>query len=206
MKKTKTLVLLAFIYAFFAGQTAHAQIEYKHIGSNKKGKSVTRLTATAISDFIEEMQNAAAGSSGLDPEQTLEYFQLHLADDGIFRSRTTYNLPGFPARDSQMAYDKDGFIANIANGQGLMQDYSTSVTILDIQMNGPHAATIQTNIKETGKMPWPDGNGGETRLPIEGFSDCEQKLAISNEGYIQLAGANCTTVINFSAFSKPLGE
>ncbi len=166
------------------------------------------LDESSVKAFVEELRAVSTGQDA-DAAQgdAAAYLKNHLADKGSFRSKTTYEMPGYPVQEVEMEFQKSEFIDNIANGNGLLQDYETSVAIEDLNIsNGGRSATFKAKISEKGRIPWPDGRGGQEMVPIKGSSDCQEKVIVSLNNYMQLADADCATTISFAPFDKPLGE
>jgi hypothetical protein len=170
---------------------------------------VSILTPDNIKAFLEKSERISMGrSQEMTTDDIAEFFKHHLSDKGSFRSVTSFEMPGTPPTEAEMKYTKDEFIDNVLQGQGLIEDYQTSMEISNLELkNGGKAATLNTVSTETGRLPWPDGEGGQRILPIEGKSECKQKLVVSLSNYIQTADTDCKTRIKFSPFAgKPLGE
>ncbi|MBI4030903.1 MAG: hypothetical protein HY370_04450 [Proteobacteria bacterium] len=170
---------------------------------------VTRLTQDNVRSFLEE---AKAISTARSPERTPEdisaWLNRHLAPKGNFRSMTKFALPGLPVKEVEMKLDKQSFIESVLGGQNLFENYQTSVEIKEMKIaSSGRAVTLKTRSTEKGDLPWTDGEGKSELIPVEGFSDCAQKIVISPANYIQMADADCRTEISFAPFAgKPLGE
>jgi hypothetical protein len=170
---------------------------------------VTVLTEKNIQAFLEESRSLMGDMNfGADPEDITKFFQNHLAEKGTFRSKTRYELPGYPVQEGEMNLNKQEYLDFIAQGQGMLQDYSSSIEIKSLKIaKSGRSATLQTTTTEKGKLLWPDEDGSRKPLPIEGISECEQKLVVSLNNYIQIAQDDCATKISFAPFEgKPLGE
>lgn len=198
MKQKKFMLLLFLLCAFGAPRADAGNADF-----------VTVLTADKIQAFLEESRNLAVGRDiATAQEDITRYFQNHLAEKGVFKSKTRYELPGFPAQEGEMKLNKEEYIAYVIEGRDLLEDYRTTIEVRAIEISGSgRSATIQTTSTERGKMPWVDEQGNPALIPIDGVSDCEQRLVVSPANYIQLAQADCNTLISFSPFGDtPLGE
>ena len=170
---------------------------------------VTQLTEDNIALFLEETKTVSLGKrDDMLPEDIESYLNHHLAPKGSFRSKTKFEIPGYPIQEAEMKLNRDEYIAKVLEGQDLIADYETAIEIKKIKIeNGGRAAMVTTVSTEHGKLPWPDGQGNEKTVPVKGHSECEQKLIVSLSNYIQMADADCATVISFLPFGdKPLGE
>lgn len=170
---------------------------------------VTRLTQENIRSFLEEAKAVStARSLERTPEDISAWLNRHLAPKGSFRSMTKFALPGFPVREVEMKLDKQQFIESVLGGQSLFENYQTSVEIKEMKIaSSGRSVTLKTRSTEKGELPWTDGAGKSELIPVEGFSDCTQKIVISPANYIQMADADCRTEISFAPFAgKPLGE
>lgn len=173
------------------------------------GDFVTQLTEDNIALFLDETKTVSLGKrEDMMPEDIESYLNRHLAPKGNFRSKTKFEIPGYPVQETEMKLNRDEYIAKVLEGQGLIAEYETTIEIKKVKIeNGGRSATVTTASTEHGKMPWPDGQGEEKIVPIKGHSECEQRLIVSLSNYIQMADANCATVISFLPFGdKPLGE
>lgn len=172
---------------------------------------ITALNESNIRAFLAEVGEISTGQRPemLD-EDVVNYFQNHLADKGVFESKMRYELPGFPPKDTEMRLKKDEYIATVVNGRYMMQDYSSTIHIEDLKIGGGgKSATFTSTVIEKGKMPMlkdPEKPEGDVEIiPIEGKSVCEQRLIVSFNNFIQMARAECDTVISFDPFgNKPL--
>lgn len=82
------------------------------------------LTEENISAFIQtttEMStNARSGSSETD---LVMYFQEHIRDNANFRSNVTYNIPNYPAQQTDLSLTKDEYINSLMQGRDSIDDY-----------------------------------------------------------------------------------
>lgn len=177
--------------------------------AEEKNDFVMSLTEENIVTFLEEVRTMAIGKNDYfsDGEITA-YFKKHLAHKGQFRSKTLYEIPGYPPSETELKVGKKEYIEQVLQGQGTIHDFETSIEIKEIKIAGTgKSATLTTTSIEKGKMPWPDGQGSDGLVSIEGRSDCKQKIIISLSHYIQMASAECDTTISFMPFGDtPLGE
>jgi hypothetical protein len=184
----------------FCAATAFAQMDDDFVLS---------LDRQRIQAFLEETNKVSLGQrDDMAPEDIAAYLNRHLAEKGKFTSQTTFEIPGYPPQRANMKLDKQGYIDNVMQGQGLISNYTTAIEIKDIKITGlGKAATIKTVSTDSGEMPWPSEQGERKLVPISGVSECEQKLIVSVNNYIQMAGAECTTKITFKPFGdRKLGE
>lgn len=189
-----------FTLAICAARASFAQMDDDFVMS---------LDQQRIQAFLEETNRVSLGQrDDMTPEDIAAYLNRHLMEKGKFNSQTTFEIPGYPPQQADMKLDKQGYIDNVMQGQGVIANYTTAIEIKDIKITGlGKAATIRTVSTDSGEMPWPDEKGERKPVPINGVSECEQKLIISVSNYIQMAGAECTTKITFKPFGdKKLGE
>ena len=170
---------------------------------------VTQLNENNIALFLEETKTVSLGKrDDMLPEDIETYLARHLAPKGSFKSKTKFEIPGYPNQDMEMKLSREEYIKSILDGQNLISDYETTIEIKKMEIeNGGRAANVTTISTDHGKMPWPNGQGEDKLVPMKGTSECEQRLIVSFNNYIQMANATCTTVITFLPFGdKPLGE
>ncbi len=159
--------------------------------------------------FLEDVKDVSIGKR---PEMThdelMDYFNSHLANKSLYKSMTRFEIPGFPAKDIEMKLGKEEYIDKIINGRETLEEFNASLEVKALEItHGGKLATIKTISTETGRMPWADQSGQTKYIPVEGHSECDQKLIVSLTGTIQMAGADCLTTISFAPFGdKPLGE
>lgn len=170
---------------------------------------ITRMTDDNVALFLEEVREVSLGKrDDMMLEDIEAYLGRHLAPKGSFRSKTRFEIPGYPVQETEMKLGRDEYIENVLQGQNLIRDYETAVEIKSIKIgNGGKSAEVETVSTDRGKMPWPDSQGEEKLVSIEGKSTCAQRLIVSFNNYIQMADAACETVIKFLPFGdKPLGS
>lgn len=177
-------------------------------GGEANGETVLRLTKENIAGFLQEMRTVSMGErTDMLPGEIDAWLQRHLSADGSFRSKTTFILPGYPEQAAEMKIGRAGFIDNVIGGKNLILDYETALTVKEIKIAGNgKSASVTTASADSGKMPWPGDDGSEKMIPIQGASECTQKIALSPADYIEITDAECVTSIRFLPFDKPLGE
>lgn len=161
--------------------------------ANKKHK---QLTEEIVSNFIVHTTEITKSDRKINVIKS--YLDRHLDDDARFKSSMTYNIPGFPPKQSTLALDKDDYINSIEESKESLGDYSSAVQVDEIKIStDKRTATVFTTGAEEGVIEVP--NGGTTeRIPINGFSKCMQIVRLSKKNILQLYSANCETVMNFS--------
>lgn len=170
---------------------------------------VTGLTEENIVGFLQDMRHRSMGENGdFGPDETIAWLERHMNPGGRFVSNLRYEIPGYPTQDTEMTLGRDDFIAGVVEGRSVIRDYSTLIKIEEMKISGSgQSATVRTTGTEKGLMPWPNEKGEQEYVPVEGHSDCQQKIAVSLNNYIQLSEADCKTVITFLPFGgKPLEE
>ncbi len=185
-KKASLFLCVAAFSCAFLGPVSSAQ-------ANKKYK---QLNEEIVSDFI--IQTTEITKSDRNIQVIKNYLKRHLDDDARFKSSMTYNIPGFPPKQSALALDKDDYISSIEESKDSLGDYSSAVQIDEIKIStDKRTATVFTTGAEEGVIEVPNGSTTE-RIPINGFSKCMQIVRLSKKDIPQLYSANCETVMNFS--------
>lgn len=157
-------------------------------------ETVTQLTDENVRAFIAsttDITNKKAQNLGGDEAKA--YFEAHLHPSAHFQSKLTYEIPGYPDKEAEIALDKSEFIDSMAGGSEAVEKYSSKVDVKEVKIatNGK-SATVSTESNEEGLM---DVEGQQ--VPIVGRSKCAQILMLSEEGIIQMFNANCKTEIAF---------
>jgi hypothetical protein len=192
--------LVLFLSSF--AQSSHAQ--------NTQNDFVSALNENNIRAFLRDVTEI---SSGQRPEmlddEIINYFDNHTADQAVFKSKMSYDIPGFPLTENEMKLDKQQYITMIANGRYVIQNHEVDIKIDNLKIgNGARSATFQSTITEKGRMPFPKDPEKPDDLqiiPIEGKSVCQQRVIVSYNNFIQTAKADCETLISFDPFgNKPL--
>lgn len=171
---------------------------------------VTRLTEQNLLSFLQEVQDIATGKRvEMADDEVIDYMNNHIADKAEFKSIVRYEVPGFPNKDIEMKIGKPEYINTIVKGRYTLQDYNTAVTLDDLKIeNNGKRATFTSITDEQGLMPFPkDKNNPDDIeiLPIKGTTKCAQVMIVSFNNFIQMATANCRTIISFDPFAgKPL--
>ena len=171
---------------------------------------VTSLNETNIRAFLREVGEISTGQRpDMLDDDVANYFTNHMVEKGRFTSRMRYEIPNFPTQETKMELDKGQYINTVNKSRYMMENYHADIDIWDLKITGNgKQATFTSIITEKGKMPFPKDpkNPDDVDIiPIEGRSSCEQKLVISFNNFIQMARADCETVISFDPFGdKPL--
>lgn len=195
-------LLLVLVAAQFCGG-AQAQ-------NDPRKDFVALLDETNIRQFLEEVSQISTGQrADLLDEDVVDYFTNHMAEKGEFQSTMRYQIPGFPTQDTVMKLSRDEYINVVVKGRFMLEDYTTAVDVQDLKISGNgKSATFKSITRERGKMPFlkdPEKKDVIEMIPIQGESVCDQKLIVSFNNFIQMAQAECTTVISFDPFGgKPL--
>ncbi|MCB9991931.1 MAG: hypothetical protein H6867_11295 [Rhodospirillales bacterium] len=190
--------------------TANATQAQAQMNSDPRSDFVTQLNESNISDFLAEVSAISTGQRpDMLDDDVVNYFTNHMAPKSKLKSQMRYEIPNFPTQENKMELDREQYISTIVKGRHMMEDYTSTVEIRDLKISGGgKQATFTSIITERGKMPFPkDPKKPDVVdiIPIEGESICEQKLAVSFNNFIQMAGADCQTVIRFDPFGgKPL--
>ena len=163
------------------------------------GSSVSALTETNVESFITEVAEVSGGKrEDMDSYSITHFFMDHIAEDGVFKSEIAYAMPDMPSSTRTLEMDKLNFISHILEGMKSMTKHETAVKIEYIRItdNGKSAIVTTTNY-ERGVMPIADSFGDAQMVPVTGTSYCEQQV-ILNGKTIQMAGADCSTNIDFA--------
>jgi len=171
---------------------------------------VITLNEMNIKEFLQEVSAISTGQRpDMMDEDVADYFTNHIAEKGTFKSIIRFQIPGFPTQDGEMKLNREEYAASVIKGRYMLEDYVTEVNIQDLKIssNGK-SATFKSVTKERGKMPMIKDEKKKDQIemvPIQGESTCEQRLVVSLNNFIQMANADCTTLISFDAFGgKPL--
>lgn len=194
-----------FVFTLLCLNSALPRMAY----ANDQSDFVMSLTEDNIVAFLEDVRTMAIGKNDYFSDREIAtYFKKHLANKGQFRSKTLYEIPGYPPSETDLKVGKKEYIEQILQGQGTIHDFETSIEIQEINIAGTgKSATLTTTSIEKGKMPWPNSQGTNELVSIEGRSECEQRIILSLSHYIQMASADCDTTISFMPFGDtPLGE
>jgi len=208
LMRVRKIGLLGLALLVFA-MPAHAQNNNAQ-NNARPDDYVTSLNEDNIRGFLKEVGDISTGQrADMLNDDVIDYFNNHMADRGKFKSTMRYEIPGFPTHDTEMKLDKEQYINTIVNGRHMMEDYQSTIDIQDLKISGNgKSATFTSVITEKGKMPFPKDPKKPNDVdivPIEGKSKCDQRVIISYNNFIQMAGAACQTIISFDPFGgKPL--
>ena len=167
----------------------------------KSHDTVSSLTETHVEKFIHEVTEIAGGQRhDMDPFTVTKYLMAHIADNSEFKSTIEYSMPDVSSSDSRtLEMDKMNYISYTLEGMKEMTKHETAVKIDYIKITDDgKSATVTTTNYERGVMPVEDGAGEAQMMPVNGTSYCEQRLVLSTKHIIQMAGATCSTNIDFS--------
>lgn len=199
------LLLLVLLAPLCAPAPASAQPTK---GSRKD--FVIVLDENNIKEFLSEVRQISTGQRpDMMDEDVENYFTNHIAEKGKFKSALRYEIPGFPMQETTLELGRDDYINSVVTGRYMLENYTTSVDVQDLKIgNNGKSATFKSITTERGNMPWirdPEKKDEIEMIPIQGQSVCEQRLIVSFNNFIQMAQADCATVISFDAFAgKPL--
>ncbi len=205
LSRTVKAVILTLLCLPLLCPSAHAQFK-----KDSRDDFIQALNEDNIRKFLSEVSAITTGQRpDMLDDDVIDYFNNHMADNGSFKTVMRYQVPGFPNKDIDMKFKKEDYIDTVVNGRYMLEDYQTQVDIQDLKISaGGKAATFKSITKERGRMPFvKDEKSKEVTelIPIEGESICEQKLIVSFNNFIQMASADCKTVISFDPFEgKPL--
>jgi hypothetical protein len=163
-------------------------------------KKYKELTEENVRSFVETATAMTTGNHELEPKEIKKYFEDHLTKDARFKSTIKYVLPGLPEKDAGIALDKEGFIDNIMKGADAFADHESFVEIKDVKIvSSGSQAIVATEGKESGVMVLPIADTGEfERIPVEGYTKCNQIIRLNKKGVIQIYNAVCDTLIEFN--------
>ena len=168
------------------------------IGAAPHAYAQDRLTEASITAFIEETSLLTSGLDGSEAEAIEAYLEKHLDPKSHFRSKITFNIPGFPPQEQSLSLSKREFIEATTQGTQSLENYSNEISVDKVRVSRDGTkATVQTSGVELGLMEVPAPEGGTQEVPIEGQSKCSQIIKLSKKGVIQMFNATCTTTINF---------
>jgi len=139
-----------------------------------------------------------SGQSESTIKQVEAFLDKHLHKKARFKSTVTYLLPGFPPKETALVLDKDDYIENIKEGIHALRDHHSEITVKSVHIvsNGQQAI-VMTEGRESGTMAIPVQGEPDEKVPIEGFTNCNQILRLSKKGVIQMYNAVCDTQIEF---------
>jgi hypothetical protein len=162
--------------------------------------SAKKLNNQNIENFIAALTEMASGNNLEGGTQNAtSFFEKHLHPGARFKSSVEYVIPGSRSQSKNMALDKAQFIENVAAGPQAVENYENRVNVKSVKVSSDgRRATIETRGIESGMMTMPDEAGNMITIPMEGHSDCQQIIMLSDNDIMQVYNANCKTVINFS--------
>lgn len=172
--------------------------------SPTESATVTALNEIYVTDFIEKMSDLVSGKDkSADAYDLAMFLKEHIAENSTFNSTITYNT-GHQTDDEKnneevMDMDKNGFIEHVMETRKTMQEHESKVSVdyVEISDDKQTASAIITTY-ERGMMPTVTEFGEDTLVPVSGTSFCEQKFEISQEHFLQIVGASCSTDIDFT--------
>lgn len=157
-------------------------------------ETVPSLTEDSIKAFIartSDVTNHKAADLAGDGVKT--YLETHLHPSARFKSKMTYEIPGYPAKETELALDKNEFIDSVGAGAQSVSEYSNTIAVKEVKIaSSGKSATVKTESSEEGVM-----NVEGQNVPILGQSNCDQIIMLSDQGVIQMFNANCKTQIRF---------
>lgn len=195
---------LMIVLLVMASGSARAQFK------DKPADFITVLTEQNIKDFLRESGEITTGQRPeMMDEDIANYFTNHMSERARLRSRMSYEIPNFPTQESDMELGRNEYINTVINGRYMMENYTANIEIRDLNITGNgKQANFTSIVTEKGNMPFPSDPEKPNDLemiPIEGISECEQKLVVSYNNFIQMLTADCKTSISFDPFAgKPL--
>ena len=187
-------ILLTLVILTGGAAAAHAQ-------SRLQDDFYNDLTPENIKSFMQKTDALSTGQmQGITASDLNAYFTRHLADNGAFKSNTTFNIPGQSPKTQTETLSKAQFITNVQQGHGMIKNDQTELTVTgeQIDKDGKNA-TLKTISTDKGILSMPDGKGGAQDVAISGLSTCVQTLTLPKNHYIQMVGADCETVINVTS-------
>lgn len=173
------------------------------LASHTMSAQAKTLSEQSIKSFIEKTTRLTSGSIDNDatPDDVIDYLDKHIEDEARFKTLMRFDIPGHPPQESAMKMDKGEFIEKIKNGTRDIDDYESSIEILNINMSrDKRTATVQTRNDETAMVPIQNGEGGVETIPMDGTSLCTQIIRMSKRDVIQMYNASCVTDIMFTSF------
>lgn len=160
-------------------------------------KRYKALTEDNVSQFVEEATELTSGNSDKSIDKIVAFLDKHLHKKARFKSTMAYVLPGFPPQNSALALDKQDYIDSIKDSHNALEDHHSEVNIKSIEIIGNgKQALVMTEALETGTMVVPVPDEGDQRIPVEGFTECNQIIHLT-KGVIQMYNAVCDTQIEF---------
>lgn len=167
--------------------------------SSRAEEKLTKLTDQNITDFILKTTEITTGRNAeLSTEQITDYLDQHVEKGARFKSTMKYNIPGYPAQETSMSLDKTDFIESVKKGAENVADYANEIKIESIKISTKgDKATVGTTSTESGMMPMSVDGVTSQMVPVDGSSSCTQILTLE-KGVIQMYGAQCVTIINFT--------
>jgi hypothetical protein len=208
----KNTLKTALLTSVLCGITLTAPPSFAQMNSNKSNSQnfETNLNKRNIEVFLATINDIATGKNAqMSDQDVVNFFQNHVAEDGVFESTMRYEIPGFPTQDILMILDKESYISSVVKGRYTMRDYNTEITISDLKVKrGKKWAEFTSKSEEKGKIPFPKDPkrpDDVELIHVTGTSECSQSMRISDNNFIQMVKADCNTVVSFDPFGgKPL--
>lgn len=200
-------IILSFVLLLLVSPFTQAQAQIK---KDPRPDFITSLDENNIRAFLRDVGEVSTGQRPeMMDDDVANYFDNHMANNGKFESKMRYEIPNFPTQETEMKLNKEQYINAVLKGRYMMENYRSTIDLQDLKINGNgQSATFTSVITEKGKMPFPTDPKKPNEveiIPIEGKSTCDQRLIVSYNNFIQMARADCSTVISFDPFGdKPL--
>lgn len=171
------------------------------MGGFAHADSISSLTKSNVTDFIEETTSMTSGDSFYDDHDAIiEYLKKHIHEDARFISTLRFTFPGLSPQDTRMSLGKEEFINSVDKGDKALTNYENEIEITSVRISrDKKKATVKTTGSESGELPTPTEDGGVQNVPVDGVSECTQILTLEG-GVIQMFNANCLTSIDLLNF------
>lgn len=171
------------------------------VGPAGAASKIAKLTEENVTAFINKTTEITAGGvTDMSPEEIAAYLEGHIEKKARFKSTMKYNIPGYPPQETSMSLEKKDFIESVKKGAEEISDYDSEIQIESIKISSKgDKATVGTTSIEHGMMPMSLDGVSTQMIPVDGSSSCTQILTLE-KGVIQMFGANCVTVINFTPY------
>jgi hypothetical protein len=168
--------------------------------------TATRLSESNVRTFREDIEDIATGKQSMTPEEMAAYFRDHVSDSASFSNAMHVELPSQPAKDTTQTLNKDQYIQSVVGSVGTTKDYVGSIDIKSIDISGDgKTAKLQTVTKEHGKLSAPGPDGQTSTVPVASEISCDEVLALSSTGNIQMQSAICQSSMKLDPWNgQPL--
>lgn len=146
------------------------------------------LTKVSIEKFYQDVEKIQTAGE----KKLLGFYEKHTRDDMILTMKSTVNIEGMPPQKAKDVMNKKQMLEATVEGleAGQMESVEYKLVGSEIAENGMSANTRSTVFTEMIiTVPTPEG---DLVFDSETVMFCDDQLALSDKGIIQIVISNCT--------------